>query len=121
MKRQTKSTLDIKTHPRILRITQIRPSENVQLQGKDGRRIWEQMNNISPCSLSIKDDEIDTGLFNSSDPIFCRQCGSRNDEKHLILCDDCNDGYHIYCLTPRLKTIPEGAWFCPNHQDERCS
>ena len=110
VKRQTEGTLDVKTHPQILRITQIRPLGYIQLQGKDSRRIWEQMANISPCSLGIQDDEIDVSRFNSADPTFCRQCGSRKDERNIILCDDCNDGYHIYCLCPPLPNVPTGQW-----------
>lgn len=25
----------------------------------------------------------------------------------------CDAGFHLYCLTPPLQTVPEGDWFCP--------
>lgn len=30
----------------------------------------------------------------------------------MLLCDDCNKGYHMYCLSPPLFSIPEGEWYC---------
>lgn len=30
----------------------------------------------------------------------------------MLLCDDCNDSYHMYCLRPKLKRMPRGDWFC---------
>ncbi len=33
----------------------------------------------------------------------------------MLLCDGCNRGYHIYCLRPKLKAIPEeDEWYCPD-------
>lgn len=29
-----------------------------------------------------------------------------------LLCDDCNRGFHIFCLVPVLNEIPKEAWFC---------
>ena len=28
------------------------------------------------------------------------------------MCDGCEDEYHLFCLSPPLKDVPEGAWFC---------
>ena len=30
----------------------------------------------------------------------------------MLLCDDCDISYHIYCLTPKLDTVPQGGWKC---------
>ena len=34
----------------------------------------------------------------------------------MLMCGDgvdgCDQGFHIYCLTPKLKKIPEDDWFC---------
>jgi hypothetical protein len=29
-----------------------------------------------------------------------------------VLCDMCDSGYHLDCLEPKLKDIPEGEWIC---------
>ena len=31
----------------------------------------------------------------------------------LAICDVCDRGYHMTCLTPPLLDVPEGSWFCP--------
>ena len=46
------------------------------------------------------------------DDLACEQCGKRNDAAQMILCDTCDRGYHIYCLTPPLQAIPKGDWSC---------
>ncbi|KAM7535019.1 hypothetical protein Aperf_G00000097950 [Anoplocephala perfoliata] len=43
----------------------------------------------------------------------CEICHSAGDEAYLLLCDNCDKGYHTYCLTHPLSEIPEGDWFCP--------
>lgn len=30
-----------------------------------------------------------------------------------MLCDGCDDNYHIFCLLPPLPEIPKGVWRCP--------
>ena len=31
----------------------------------------------------------------------------------MLLCDDCDEGFHTACLRPPLHLIPLGDWFCP--------
>ncbi|KAI8432658.1 hypothetical protein MSG28_013633 [Choristoneura fumiferana] len=33
-------------------------------------------------------------------------------QDQLLFCDDCDRGYHMYCLVPPLETPPEGSWSC---------
>ncbi|CAH1991650.1 unnamed protein product [Acanthoscelides obtectus] len=47
------------------------------------------------------------------DPTFCEICGSRDNEDRMLLCDGCDQGFHMYCLDPPLDNVPEGAWYCP--------
>lgn len=37
----------------------------------------------------------------------------------MILCDRCNCGFHIYCLTPPLSAVPAGDWLCDTCLGER--
>ena len=32
--------------------------------------------------------------------------------EQLLFCDDCDRGYHMYCLVPPIKEPPEGSWSC---------
>jgi [histone H3]-trimethyl-L-lysine4 demethylase len=37
---------------------------------------------------------------------------SKNARK-ILLCDECDRGFHIYCLDPPLSTVPDNdEWFC---------
>ena len=31
----------------------------------------------------------------------------------MLLCDNCNSAYHMFCLRPPLKAVPKGDWLCP--------
>jgi zinc finger protein ubi-d4 len=31
-------------------------------------------------------------------------------QDQLLFCDDCDRGYHMYCLNPPLSEPPEGQW-----------
>ncbi|XP_028920295.1 zinc finger protein neuro-d4 isoform X6 [Ornithorhynchus anatinus] len=49
----------------------------------------------------------------------CSLCGtSENDpgglcpQDQLLFCDDCDRGYHMYCLSPPMAEPPEGSWSC---------
>lgn len=43
----------------------------------------------------------------------CRVCAGKEDEHNLLLCDECNNAYHLRCLNPPLTSIPEeDYWYC---------
>lgn len=49
--------------------------------------------------------------------LFCQQCCvvsvfAGEDDK-LILCDECNKAFHLFCLRPALYEVPDGEWQCP--------
>lgn len=46
------------------------------------------------------------------DCTVCEGCGKATDESRLLLCDDCDISYHIYCLDPPLDQVPQGNWKC---------
>ncbi|XP_073316103.1 lysine-specific demethylase JMJ17 [Primulina huaijiensis] len=43
---------------------------------------------------------------------ICEQCRSGLHGEVMLLCDRCNKGWHIYCLSPPLNRIPPGNWYC---------
>lgn len=43
----------------------------------------------------------------------CQGCGSASDPDSMLLCDSCDDGYHMECLQPPLTSVPDGDWDCP--------
>jgi hypothetical protein len=38
--------------------------------------------------------------------ILCEICKLGTNDEKLLLCDACDQGFHIYCLKPPLKRIP---------------
>ncbi|CAF3739368.1 unnamed protein product [Rotaria socialis] len=46
------------------------------------------------------------------DDISCRVCGRDDQEDLLLICDECGNGYHTFCL--ELPGVPDAAeWMCP--------
>ncbi|XP_016116398.1 lysine-specific demethylase 5A isoform X1 [Sinocyclocheilus grahami] len=58
---------------------------------------------------------------NYIDLYMCMACGRGDEEDRLLLCDGCDDSYHIFCLIPPLQDVPKGDWRCPKCVAEECS
>ncbi|XP_075871185.1 tyrosine-protein kinase BAZ1B isoform X2 [Nelusetta ayraudi] len=49
----------------------------------------------------------------SAENARCKVCRKKGDDEKLILCDECNKAFHLFCLRPALYRIPVGEWRCP--------
>ncbi|CAH1232867.1 BAZ1B [Branchiostoma lanceolatum] len=49
----------------------------------------------------------------SAENAKCKVCRKKGEEERLLLCDECNQAYHIFCLRPALSCVPPGEWRCP--------
>ncbi|XP_057692197.1 PHD and RING finger domain-containing protein 1 isoform X2 [Corythoichthys intestinalis] len=58
-----------------------------------------------------EDEEVTVGL--DLEQTNCEVCGGSDREDRLLLCDGCDAGYHMECLTPPLDSVPVEEWFCP--------
>lgn len=44
----------------------------------------------------------------------CYQCGGKDDPDKQLMCDECDQPYHMRCLDPPLTSLPEeDEWYCP--------
>jgi hypothetical protein len=43
----------------------------------------------------------------------CDGCGRADREEEMVLCDSCDAGWHLDCLSPALPAVPDGDWLCP--------
>ncbi|XP_011102106.1 PHD finger protein EHD3 isoform X1 [Sesamum indicum] len=42
----------------------------------------------------------------------CRRCGEKTDGRNGLVCDSCEEMYHISCIEPAVKEIPVRSWYC---------
>jgi bromodomain adjacent to zinc finger domain protein 1B len=91
--------------------------------GVDGKIQWLEA--VSQCSTLSRLNVL-TGILEScvkweksAENAKCKICRKKGVEDHLLLCDECNQPFHLYCLRPALFEVPSGEWFCPACSPER--
>jgi hypothetical protein len=42
----------------------------------------------------------------------CVVCTRTTNAKKMLLCDKCDKGWHMKCMSPPMTVVPEGDWFC---------
>ena len=109
------NTLQFPQYDNILRVESVGPLGVAVLIGRDGARVRRRVEQLLPCHLEV-DPIVDPRLFRPSRDLQCEVCGSPHDEARMLLCDHCNTGWHLSCLTPPLSVAPPGAWSCPHCQ-----
>ncbi|XP_020264581.1 uncharacterized protein LOC109840368 isoform X2 [Asparagus officinalis] len=65
------------------------------------------MNTTHTCASSevqgVNDDNI-------SQP--CKICGLPENPLKMLICDHCEDAFHVSCCQPKLKKLPVDYWYC---------
>uniref|UniRef100_A0A8C7WPU2 [histone H3]-trimethyl-L-lysine(4) demethylase n=1 Tax=Oryzias sinensis TaxID=183150 RepID=A0A8C7WPU2_9TELE len=74
---------------------------------------------VAPCLSSDITPSSNSDYYNV-DQYICLVCGSGSAEDRLLLCDGCDDSYHIFCLIPPLHEVPKGDWRCPKCLAQEC-
>ncbi|XP_017479394.1 PREDICTED: uncharacterized protein LOC108368939 isoform X2 [Rhagoletis zephyria] len=82
-------------------------------ENHENRRIVREVN-VDPNKINKELVFEDEGGAAEDDITHCEICNSPDREDVMLLCDECNQGYHMDCLEPRLTQIPEGSWYCDN-------
>ena len=112
LQREAPTTLDMKAGRTILRVKDILPSGVLLLEGKDGQECRDNTKNCAPCPLPIE-GTIYPELAVVPANYRCVVCGEKKGVATMLLCDQCQRGWHMACLTPPLSMLPEGEWICP--------
>ncbi|XP_004290924.1 PREDICTED: uncharacterized protein LOC101298480 [Fragaria vesca subsp. vesca] len=42
----------------------------------------------------------------------CRHCGNKANGSDCLVCDSCEEMYHVSCIQPVVKNIPTKSWYC---------
>ncbi|XP_057468969.1 PHD finger protein EHD3-like isoform X1 [Actinidia eriantha] len=42
----------------------------------------------------------------------CRRCGEKADGRNCLVCDSCEEMYHVSCIEPAVEEIPSKSWYC---------
>ena len=109
--------MDCNANPSILQIIRIKSDYTLVLRGRDGKVINDHARNTAPCYLPNVRDEFDPARVVPEADHRCEVCHRIKSPFTMLLCDGCNLGYHMECLTPTLAEVPLGEWYCPNHAD----
>jgi len=49
----------------------------------------------------------------------CKICAGKEEENTLLICDECDDMFHMKCLDPPLLELPEETyWYCPECKND---
>jgi hypothetical protein len=108
------SALQTAARGRILRIIEARPSGVMVLMGRDGKTTTAHCSHLAPCHLLNIDGTIDRALMRPDLNMPCHVCGLPHGSGTMLLCDECNKGFHLHCLKPPLAEVPTNPlWFCP--------
>ncbi|CAO1625603.1 unnamed protein product [Sympodiomycopsis kandeliae] len=64
-----------------------------------------------PTSSTSKAKDITT--LAGAEEQMCEICLRGDGGTSMLLCDECDRGYHMYCLDPPLTSVPKSEWYCP--------
>ena len=66
-----------------------------------------------PLEASLVEGNLADLDENGEEPWGCAGCGSNHDEANVLVCDGCEEEWHIYCLSPPLSSVPKSSeWHC---------
>ncbi|KAL8498431.1 hypothetical protein ACS0TY_021673 [Phlomoides rotata] len=95
-----------------------------QLNQQKDKSCKSETSGLKTCELKVEvpstkrrrknkeGDRVDVRKMEGELDQICEQCRSGLHGEVMLLCDRCNRGWHTYCLSPPLKKIPPGNWYC---------
>ncbi|KAF9146698.1 hypothetical protein BGX30_010760 [Mortierella sp. GBA39] len=74
----------------------------------DCRKSWHPTCIKLRPELALREDE----PWQCGNCKTCQKCESTDNENKMMMCENCDKGWHCYCLDPPLDTVPTGAFYC---------
>jgi hypothetical protein len=96
----------------IYRIREVRDSGVLVIHGKCGTLAEVHSTNCAPCHLTNINPVIDSSLQYTRDGQACRVCSFSDRADVMLVCDGCQQGYHLDCLDPPLEAVPDDDIWC---------
>lgn len=65
--------------------------------------------------MQASDTQTAAEQIGASDPnsmCICKSCLGKADGKDCLVCDSCEEMYHVSCIEPAIKEIPSKSWYC---------
>lgn len=103
---------------------EIEEEEEVEEMSEEEQHVFKSDHEFSPESDLEDNTEVqptrrartvkkESDTEEPTDDQACQKCGKTDHPEWILLCDNCDCGWHCSCLRPALLVIPEGDWFCP--------
>ncbi|KAG7944944.1 hypothetical protein I3843_15G128900 [Carya illinoinensis] len=70
----------------------------------------------SCASLEILGIDNDSGYTQP-----CKQCGRSDNVLNMLICDRCEEAFHICCCKSEMKMLPIDEWFCYSCSKANCN
>jgi len=109
--RQPNDTLSTSSSRNILRIKALRPLGVLELQGANRCTIRNHSKNCAPCHLSNLNPTIITSTWIPPLEYPCQVCQRTDNVDQMLFCDNCNGGYHLFCLKSKLTQALVNIWY----------
>jgi len=88
---------------------QIEKTAENQSELTDNNSNAPERRKVKPNCDHCKDD-----VNKSCKHCSCHECGEKDEPEKTLMCDECDNAYHMRCLNPPLTTLPEDdEWYCP--------
>jgi hypothetical protein len=117
LKRQKFDTMDPRVGRIILRISKVESNGRLLLEGRDRKQIRDHVENCVPCHNPNIDLWQNPQLAKQDLDQACQVCKKTSVKAGglgtMLLCDKCNEGWHMNCLNPVVRKVPKGDCLCP--------
>jgi transposase InsO family protein len=107
-------TLGIRARNEVMRVEEVRDTGVLILINQAGQRFEKHMEHCAPCMLPNLLGETYAGLSKPQEDLPCQVCRDHRHGDLMLLCDNCDSGWHTFCLQPPLDSVPDGDWLCPD-------